>query len=73
MIFVVSECPRYSNQVEEATDEELQNIYPTNESYSSLIGNIRSLPPLSLSQKGEWIPLVGQEEGRIKIGPRRPH
>jgi hypothetical protein len=43
MIFVASGCPRYSNQAEEATDEKLQNIYPTNESYSYLVGNIQSL------------------------------
>jgi hypothetical protein len=40
---VASGCPRYRNQAEEATDEKLQNIYPTNESYSYLVGNIQSL------------------------------
>ena len=42
----------YRNQsAEEATDEELQNIYPINDSYSSLVRNIQSpLPPACLKK-----------------------
>ena len=54
MIFVARERSWYRNQSKEATDEKLQNIYATNQSYSPLIRNIQSPPPLSLYQKGTF-------------------
>jgi predicted Rossmann fold nucleotide-binding protein DprA/Smf involved in DNA uptake len=59
MIFVPRGRSRHRNQskeaTKEATDEKLQNIYPTNQSYSPLIRNIQSPPPLSLYQKGTFL------------------
>jgi predicted Rossmann fold nucleotide-binding protein DprA/Smf involved in DNA uptake len=59
MIFVARGRSRYRNQskeaTKEATDEKLQNIYATNQSYSPLIRNIQSPPPLSLYQKGTFL------------------